>query len=121
MRQDPGLDTGSAGSAGVHVTARGPEEKGHRQGQKQSGEEQGSRGTETIGWDLSVGAPITQRWAALGRQLIFALMILFRGKLSGLIELTPLWAAGQLQRHQAWEGGQGPLCPCPLKCTAQAM
>lgn len=121
MRQDPGLDTGWAGSACLRVTARGPEKKGHRQGQKQSGEEQGSRGTETTGWDLTVGAPFTKRWAALRRQLIFALMTLFRWKFIVRAHRADPSMGCRSATVMPGMGGQGPLCPCLLKCTAQAM
>lgn len=121
MRQDPGLDIGLTGSAYLCVTARGPEKKVHRQGQKQSGEEQGNRGTETTGWDLSVAAPFTKRWAALRRQLIFALMILFRWKFTVRAHRADPSMGCRSAKVIPGMGGQGPLCPCLLKCTAQPM
>lgn len=121
MRQDPGLDSGLAGSACVHVIARGSEKKVNRQGQKQSGEEQGSRGTEATGWDLSVAAPFMKRWAALRRQLTFVLMILFRWKSTARARRADPSMGCRPATVMPGVGGRGPLCPCLLKCTAQAM
>lgn len=106
VRQDPGLDTGLAGSACAHVTARGAEKKVHGQ-EKQSGEKQGSRGTETTGWDLS-WVLHSQRDRQHWEDNWFLPSWLFLGGSSD----APLWAAGQLQWCQAWEvrGHSVPAC-----------
>lgn len=83
----------------LRVGAREPENKVHRQGEKQSREEQGSRGTEMMGWDLSVAAPFTNRRGSIENTIDLCPYGLSSGgsSLLGPVALTPLWAAGQLQ------------------------
>lgn len=98
MRQVLGLHACSASSACMHVRAREPEKKAHRQGEKQS-QEQGSRGTETAGWDLSVAALFTNKQGSTENTIdLCPYSLSSRGRsLLGPAALTPLWAAGQLQ------------------------
>ena len=99
MKQVPGLHACSASSAYTHVRARELRKKVHRQGEKQSREEQGNRGTETTGWDLSVAAPFTNRRGSTENKIDLCPHSLSSGggSLLGPVVLTPLWAAGQLQ------------------------
>lgn len=99
MRQALGLHACSASSACMHVRAREPEKKAHGQGEKQSREQQGSRGTETAGWDLSMAAPFTNRRGSTENTIdLCPHGLSSRGRsLLGPAALTPLWAAGQLQ------------------------
>lgn len=99
MRQVPGLHTCLASSVCVHVRVREPEKKAHRKGDKQSREEQGSRGAETMGWDLSVAAPFTNRRGSIENTIDLCPHGLSSGgsSLLGPAVLTPLWASGQLQ------------------------
>lgn len=80
----------------MRVRARESDKKVHRQGEKESQEEQGSRGTEMMGWDLSVAAPFTKRQDTTENTIDLCPHSLSSGgsSLLGLIVLTPPWAAG---------------------------
>jgi len=86
----------------MRVRAGELEKKAYRQGEQQSQEEQGSRGTEMTGWDLPVAALFTNNTAQLR----------IRGT---CVPSAP---------PRCWSPQRRPLCgltpsPCLLRCVAQ--
>lgn len=68
-----------------------------------------------------MAAPFIKRWAALRTQLTFVLMILFSWKSTARAHRADSSMGCRSATVMPGVGGWGPLCPCLLKCTAQAM
>lgn len=91
--------------------SKGAGEESTEAGEKQSQAEQGSRGTETKGCDLSVADPFINRWGSTENTTDLCPHGLSSAG-SSLLGPTAVYPAAVTPGM----GGHGPLCPCLRRC-----